>query len=224
MFIPVNEPLISKEAKQNVMKALETNWLSSSGPFVAQFEDAFAKKFGVKHAIAVANGTAALHVALVSLGITSGDEVIVPAFTMAASWMAVMYTGATPIFVDCETETYNIDVNKITEKITSRTKAIMPVHIYGHPCEMDPIIALAKKHSLFVVEDAAEAHGATYNGSLAGTMGDIGCFSFYANKIITTGEGGMIITINDKTAEKCKKIKDLHLSEKRFIHDGLGYS
>ncbi|MCX6785217.1 MAG: DegT/DnrJ/EryC1/StrS family aminotransferase [Candidatus Komeilibacteria bacterium] len=224
MFVPVNEPLLSKEAKANVTQALETGWISSSGSFVKQFEDDFAKRFGVKYAVTVANGTAALHVGLLALGIGVGDEVIVPAFTMAASWMAVMYTGAKPVFVDSERETYNIDVNKIEQKITPKTKAIMPVHIYGQPCAMEQILALAKKHNLFVIEDAAEAHGATYRGQLAGTFGDLGCFSFYANKIITTGEGGMIITNNQDLADKARKFKDLHHSEKRFIHDGLGYN
>ncbi len=224
MFIPVNEPTISEESKKNVISALDSGWISSSGSFVNEFEEKFAERFGIKHAITVTNGTAALHVALLSLGIKEGDEVIVPAFTMAASWMAIMYTGAKPVFVDCELETYNIDTNKIEEKITEKTKAIMPVHIYGHPCDMDPIMNIAKKHNLFVVEDAAEAHGATYNEQLAGTIGDIGCFSFYGNKIITTGEGGMIITNNDLIAKKCRQFKDLHHSETRFIHDGLGYN
>lgn len=224
MFIPVNEPVISKEAKGNVIKALDDNWISSSGSFVKQFEDDFAKIYKVKHAITVANGTAALHVALLSLDIGPGDEVIVPAFTMGASWLAVMYTGAKPVFVDCELDTYNIDVNKIEEKINERTKVIMPVHIYGHPCEMDKIMELAKIYNLYVLEDAAEAHGALYNNKLVGTFGDIGCFSFYANKIITTGEGGMIITNNYSLFEKCLKFKDLHHSAKRFIHDGIGFN
>ncbi len=224
MFIPVNEPLISKEAKENIQKAVDTGWISSSGEFVDQFERDFAKAYGVKHAVSVSNGTAALHVALLSLGVKSGDEVIVPAFTMAASWLAVLYTGATPVFVDCELDTYNIDVHKIEEKITNRTKVIMPVHIYGHPAEMAKIMEIAQRHDLAVVEDAAEAHGALYQGYLAGTMGNVGCFSFYGNKIITTGEGGMIITNDDVLAEKCRRFKDLHHSSKRFIHDGIGYN
>jgi len=224
MFVPVSEPLLSKEAKENVNVALETDWISSSGPFVKEFEEKFAKKFGVNYAVAVANGTAALHVALLALKIGPGDEVIVPAFTMAASWMAVMYTGAKPVFVDCTLDTYNIDVNKIEEKINKNTKAIMSVHIYGHPCKMDEILEIASKYNLFVIEDAAEAHGATYKEQYAGTFGNIGCFSFYANKIITTGEGGMVVTNSDEIAQKCRKFKDLHHSEKRFVHDGLGYN
>lgn len=224
MFIPVNEPIISKEAKDNVLEAINSGWISSAGKYINEFEENFAKLYGVKHAITVSNGTAALHVALLALDIKPGDEVIVPAFTMAASWMSILYTGAKPVFVDCELETYNIDVEQIEKKITKNTKAIMPVHIYGHPCEMNKIIELAKKYNLLIIEDAAEAHGATYEGKLAGTFGDVGCFSFYANKIITSGEGGMIITNSDDIALKCRKIKDLHHSEKRFIHDGIGYN
>lgn len=224
MLIPVNAPVISLEAKKNLADAVESGWISSAGKYLSEFEENFAKIYGVKHAIAVANGTAALHVALMALGIKTGDEVIVPAFTMAASWLAVMYTGAKPVFVDCERETYNIAVDKIVAKITPRTKAIMPVHIYGHPCEMSAIMEIAQRYKLAVIEDAAEAHGATYQGKLAGTFGEIGCFSFYANKIITTGEGGMIITDSLELAEKCRKLKDLHHSATRFIHDGLGYN
>jgi perosamine synthetase len=223
-MIFVNEPLISHDAKRNIKEAVDTGWISSSGKFVTQFEKDFAKTYKVKYAISVANGTAALHVALLALGIGKGDEVIVPAFTMAATWMAVLYTGARPVFVDCELDTFNIDVKQIESKVTSRTKAIMPVHIYGHPCDIETILRLAKKHKLFVIEDAAEAHGARYKTKLAGTFGDIGCFSFYGNKIITTGEGGMIITDDDQLAPRCKKFKDLHHSEKRFIHDGIGYN
>ncbi len=224
MFIPVNEPLLSPEAKANAKDAIDTGWISSSGKYVTQFEADFARIYGVRHAITVANGTAALHVALLSLGIGKGDEVIVPAFTMAASWLAVLYTGATPIFVDCELDTYNIDVTKIEAKITTATKAIMPVHIYGQPCAMSEVLALAQKHGLRVIEDAAEAHGALYEGRRAGTLGDIGCFSFYGNKIITTGEGGMIITNDDALADACRKFKDLHHSSIRFIHSGIGYN
>ncbi|MFH1233607.1 MAG: DegT/DnrJ/EryC1/StrS family aminotransferase [Patescibacteria group bacterium] len=224
MFIPVNEPIISQEAKDNLAEAINSGWISSAGKYLSEFETNFAKIYGVKHAIAVSNGTAALHVALLSLGIKAGDEIIVPAFTMAASWMAVLYTGAKPIFVDCELETYNIDPDKIEKKITAHTKAIMPVHIYGHPCEMNKIMNLAQKYKLMMIEDAAEAHGATYQGKLAGIFGDISCFSFYGNKIITTGEGGIIITNSDTLAEKCRKIKDLHHSAKRFVHDGIGYN
>ena len=224
-MIPVNEPVISQEAKDNVNTALDTGWLSSAGPYVREFEEAFAKYIGVKHAITVNTGTAALHIALLSAGIGEGDEVIVPAFTMAATWLAVIYTGAKPVFVDAEVDTYNIDPKLIEAKITNNTKAIIPVHIYGHPCEMDPILSIAKKHRLLVIEDAAEAHGAEHNGVKVGSIGDINCFSFYANKLLTTGEGGMVTTNDDHLAEEARKYKDLyHSPAKRFIHEQVGYN
>ncbi len=225
MFIPVNEPVISKEAKKNVHQALETGWLSSAGPFVKQFETDFAKYLGVKHGISVVNGTAALHVALLALGIGKGDEVIVPAFTMGSTWLAILYTGATPVFVDCELETFNIDVSKIEKKITNKTKAILPVHLYGHSSDMDAINKIAAKHKLYVIEDAAEAHGGEYKGKRCGSMSNISCFSFYANKIITTGEGGMLLTDDDNIAKEAMKLKDLyHSDKKRFIHEKVGYN
>ena len=224
-MIPVNAPLITKESKNLVAKALEEGWISSAGPYLESFEREFAKYLGVKHAISVSSGTAALHIALLAAGIGEGDEVIVPAFTMAASWMAILYCGAKPVFVDVEPDIYTLDPQLIKSAITPRTKAIMPVHIYGHPADMDPILAIAKEHHLLVIEDAAEAHGATYKGRLTGTLGDINAFSFYANKIITTGEGGMVTTGNDKMADLAKRFKDLsHSQAKRFIHDSLGYN
>lgn len=224
-MIPVNEPVISPEAKANVNQALDTGWLSSAGPLVRQFENDFSRFLGVKHAVTVNTGTAALHVALLACGIGPGDEVIVPAFTMAATWLAVIYTGATPVFVDAEADTYNLDPNLIEAKVTPRTRAIIPVHIYGHPCELDPIMAIAVKHGLKVIEDAAEAHGATYHNRLVGGIGDLGCFSFYANKLLTTGEGGMVVTNDDKLAGLARSFKDLcHSPHKRFIHDRIGYN
>ncbi len=224
-MIPVNAPVITQESKQLVSKALEEGWISSAGPYVEQFEREFATYLGVKHAISVNTGTAALHIALLAAGIGEGDEVIVPAFTMAASWMAVMYCGATPVFVDVEPGIYTIDPSLIEAALTSKTKAIMPVHIYGHPVDMDPILSIAKKHHLIVIEDAAEAHGATYKGKLVGGIGDINAFSFYANKIITTGEGGMVTTNSDELASRARSLKDLsHSKSKRFIHDALGYN
>lgn len=224
-MIPVNSPLITKESKALVAQALSEGWISSAGPYVEQFEHDFAAYSGVKHAISVNTGTAALHIALLAAGIGEGDEVIVPAFTMASSWMAIMYTGAKPVFVDVDPEIYTLDPRQIESAITNKTKAIMPVHIYGHPADMDPILAIAHKHQLIVVEDAAEAHGATYKNKLTGTIGDINAFSFYANKIITTGEGGMIATNNDSLAGLARRLKDLaHSPTKRFIHDELGYN
>lgn len=224
-MIPVNQPVISPEAKRNVMRALDSGWLSSAGPAVREFETEFARYLGVKHAITVSSGTAALHVALLSLGVGRGDEVIVPAFTMGATWMAVMHTGAKPVFVDCELETYNIDPKLIEQKITKRTRAIMPVHIYGHAADMDAINKIARKHKLSVIEDAAEALGGEYRGRKCGTLSDVACFSFYANKIVTAGEGGMIVTNNAKWAREASRFKDLYHSEKkRFIHEKLGYN
>ncbi len=225
MNVPVNEPVITAAAKKYVMEALDSGWVSSAGPFIGKFEKAFAEYIGVKHAVSVTSGTAALHVALLSLGIGPGDEVIIPDFTMIASVFAVIYTGATPVFIDAEPDTYNLNVSLIEQKITKKMKAIMPVHIYGHSVDMDPLLAIAKKHKLFVVEDAAEAHGGLYKGKKCGSMGDIGCFSFYANKIITTGEGGMLVTNDDDIAQKARALKDLaHSPEKRFWHQEIGYN
>lgn len=224
-FVPVNQPIISKAAKDCVIDALDSGWISSAGPYVKKFEEAFADKLGVRHAITVNTGTAALHIALLASGVQRGDEVIVPAFTMAATWLAVLYVGAKPVFVDCEDKTYNINPLLIEEKITSRTKAIIPVHIYGHPAEMTRILNIANKHNLIVIEDAAEAHGAQYENKKCGSMGDINCFSFYANKLVATGEGGMVVTNNDDLAHEARKLKDLYHSEKkRFIHEKMGYN
>ncbi len=225
MQVPVNQPVITDAAKAYVADAMETGWVSSAGPYVEKFETAFAQYIGVKHAVTVTSGTAALHVSLLSLDVGPGDEVIVPDFTMIASVFAIIYTGATPVFVDVDPETYNIDVSLIEKKITKKTKAIMPVHIYGHSVDMEPLLKLAKKHHLPVIEDAAEAHGALYKGKKCGSMGTINCFSFYGNKIVTTGEGGMIVTNDDALAERARRLKDLaHIPEKRFWHDELGYN
>jgi perosamine synthetase len=224
-IIPVNEPVLSGESKKFVKQALDSGWISSSGNFVKEFEEKFASFIGMKYGIAVSSGTAALHVALLSLGIGPGDEVIVPSFTMGATWLAVLYTGAKPVFVDCELDTFNIDIKQIEKKITKRTKVIIPVHIYGHAAEMDTIMKIARKHKLTVLEDAAEACGGEYKDKKCGSFGTINAFSFYANKIITTGEGGMIVTNNEALAIKARQFRDLHHSiTKRFIHDGIGFN
>ncbi len=223
--IPVNAPAISPESKKYVIEALETGWISSAGPFITRFEEEFAAYLGVKHAVTTTSGTTALHLALLTLGIGAGDEVIVPDFTMIASIFAVIYTGAKPVFVDIDPETFCIDPALIEAKITPRTKAIMPVHIYGHACEMDEILAIAKRHGLAVIEDAAEAHGGEYGGRKCGSFGDINCFSFYGNKIITTGEGGMVVTDDDALAARARRLKDLaHSEKKRFWHEEVGYN
>jgi perosamine synthetase len=216
---------LSERSKQLVMQCLETGWLSSAGPFVAQFEREFAAFVGVKHGVAVCNGTAALHTALWAAGVREGDEVIVPAFTMIGSIFSIIHCGAKPVFVDAEPDGFNLDASQLEGLVSSRTRAIMPVHLFGHPCAMDRVRDFAAAHKLAVVEDAAEAHGATFQGKRAGSLGDVGCFSFYANKIITTGEGGMLVTDDAGIAERARAFRDLcHSPEKRFIHTEVGYN
>jgi perosamine synthetase len=224
-MIPVCEPLLLGKELEYVTDCLRTNWISSVGKYVTEFEQRFAEYCGCRYGISTTSGTTALHLALASLGIGKEDEVIVPSFTMAASVFAIIYTGAKPVLVDSEPDTWNMDVTKLEEKITTRTRAIMPVHIYGHPCDMEPIMEIANKHRLYVVEDAAEAHGAEYKGRNVGGIGHIGCFSFYANKIITTGEGGMMLTNDGRVAEKARRLKDQAYSpERRFLHTDVGFN
>ncbi len=195
--IPVNAPLITQAAREYVNQTLDAGWLSSAGPMVERFERAFAQAIGVRHAVSCNSGTSALHLALAALGIGPGDEVIVPDFTMIASACAVLYTGATPVFVDVEADICTLDPNLVAAAITPRTRAILAVHIYGHSADMDALAALADARGLWLVEDAAEAHGARYRGRACGALGDIAAFSFYGNKIISTGEGGMLTTDDD---------------------------
>ena len=224
-MIPVCEPLLSGREEQYVLDCLKTNWISSLGKYINEFEQKFAQYCGVNYGVGTTNGTTALHLALVSLGIGRGDEVIVPTFTMIAPVFAILYTGAKPVLVDCESETWNMDVTQIERKVTPNTRAIMPVHMYGHPCDMDPILEIAREYHLYVIEDAAEAHGAEYKRKKVGGIADIGCFSFYANKIITTGEGGMIVTNKEEVAEKARRLKDQAYSlQKRFLHTELGFN
>ncbi len=224
-MIRVCEPSLSDVERKHVQEALEHNWLSSIAPPVAQFEEAFAKRFGTKHALAVNSGGSALFLALWTLGTRAGDEVIVPTFTMVATAGAVTQCGATPVFVDCDPDTGNIDVAKIEEKITPLTRAIVPVHIYGHPCDMDPILTLARDYRLSVVEDAAESHGALYKGKPVGSLGDASCFSFYANKIMTTGEGGMILTDDDKLTTSLRHCRAYDFDDARhFWHKRLAWN
>ena len=224
-MINVCEPSLSDLEKRYVQEALDRNWLSSIAPPVRLFEDAFATRWNVKHAVAVNSGGSALLLALWSLGVRPGDEVIMPAFTMVATAGAVTQCGATPVFVDSEPGTGNIDVSLIEEKISRRTKMILPVHIYGHPCDMDPIRQLARDYGLLLVEDAAEAHGALYRGRPVGTLGNAGCFSFYANKIITSGEGGMIVTDDDQLAHRVRHARAYDFDEARhFWHKSLAWN
>jgi perosamine synthetase len=226
-LIPVCEPLYLGKEEKYVRDAVHSRWISSAGEYIGKFEEKFSGYCGTKFGVATTSGTAALHLALLAIGIKEEDEVVIPDFTMAAVLFAVLYCQAKPVFVDVERDTWNIDLSKIEEKITRKTKAIVPVHTYGHPAGMGHIMKLARKYNLFVIEDAAEAHGAQYLGKKCGSIGDIGCFSFYSNKIITTGEGGMVVTSDKKLADRCRYYKNLcfSLSGKRnYIHNDLGFN
>jgi perosamine synthetase len=224
-MIPVNEPLLNGNEKKYLNECIDTGWISSEGPFIKKFEEEFSQLHQRKHGIAVCNGTAALEIGIEALGLRKGDEVIMPSFTIISCASAIVKCGAIPILVDADPVTWNMDVTQIGSKITSKTKAIMVVHIYGLPVDMDPVITLAKQHDLKIIEDAAEAHGQTYRGKPCGSFGDISIFSFYPNKLITTGEGGMVLTDNDALAEKCRSLRNLcFLPQKRFVHEELGYN
>ena len=225
VYLPVAEPSFGEKELLYTSECVLTGWISSAGKFVTRFEEVFTDFCGTRYAIATSNGTAALHLALLALDIGPGDEVIVPTLTFIATANAVTYTGARPVFVDSESETWNIDPDLIEEAITPRTKAIIPVHLYGHPANMDPILEIAARYGLAVIEDAAEAHGARYKGRRVGGIGDIGVFSFYGNKIITTGEGGMVVTNRADLAEKVRTLRDHGMSpERRYWHPVLGYN
>ena len=226
MFVPVSKPLLDKEEQTRVIDAITSGNISSfQGGYIVEYEKKFSEFVGTKHAIAVSSGTAALHLAVLALGLKEGDEIIVPTMTMMSSIFAPLYERLVPVPIDIDEKTYNMDVNLIEAKITPKTKAIMVVHLYGHPVDMDPIMELAKKYNLFVIEDAAEAHGAKYNGKMVGGIGHIGCFSSYANKIITTGEGGMVTTDNDEYAEKIRNIKSLSFGKvHKLMHQSIGYN
>jgi perosamine synthetase len=224
-ILPVCEPTLGGNESQYVLDCLTTNWISSAGKYISLFEEAFSCKAGCNSGIACVSGTAALHLIMAALGLEPGDEVIIPTFTMIATAFAVSYTGARPVFVDSERRTWNMDIDQIEAKITDRTKAIVVVHTYGHPVDMDAVLEIARRHNVYVVEDAAEAHGAEYKGRLAGSLADAAAFSFYANKIITTGEGGMVTTNNTRLAETVRTLRDHAFSKERhFWHKYIGYS
>jgi perosamine synthetase len=224
-MIPVNEPLLDGNEAEYVAECIRTAWISSAGKFIEEFERAWADYCGMEHGIAVSNGTTALQVAVDCLDLEPGDEVIMPTFTIISCAMAVVVHGGVPVLVDSDPRTWCMDVGQVEAKITPRTRAIMPVHMYGHPVDMDPLFELAEKHGLKIIEDAAEVHGADYKGRKCGGLGDISTFSFYANKIITTGEGGMVLTSDDELAEKARRIRNLcFLPERRFLHKRLGYN
>lgn len=224
-MIPVAEPDLGQEELDNVIKVIKSSWISSKGKFITEFEQQFAKYCQVNYGVSVCNGTAALHLALETLNVKKSDEVIVPALTFISVANAVTYTGAKPVFVDSHPGYWCINPEKIEEKITKETKAIIPVHLYGHPCHMDLIMDIAKIHNLWVIEDCAEGHGAEYEGRKIGSFGDISCFSFYGNKIITTGEGGMCLTNNKKLAEKMKVLRNQGMNlNKKYWHDFIGFN
>ncbi|HBE43972.1 MAG TPA: aminotransferase DegT [Deltaproteobacteria bacterium] len=233
-MILVNEPKLGERELEYVSECLRTGWISSAGRFIEEFEERWAAYCGRRYGVAVSNGTVALQVAVACLGMEPGDEVIMPTFTIISCALAVIYNGGVPVLVDSDPGTWTIDVNQIADRITPRTKAIMPVHIYGHPVDMDPLLDLADKHGLAIIEDAAEAHGAEYlSGRYSpdsrwrrcGNFGTLSCFSFYANKLITTGEGGMVLTDDPKLAGEARSLRNLcFLPERRFYHEELGYN
>lgn len=224
-MIPVNEPLLDGNEKQYLIDCIDSGWISSEGPFVKEFEERFAALVGRRHGIAVCNGTAALEAAVAALGIGPGDEVIMPSFTIISCAAAVVRAGATPVVVDSDPFTWNMDVDLIEKRITPATRAIMAVHIYGLPVNMEPLLALATRHGLKVIEDAAEAHGLTCGGRPCGSFGDLSTFSFYPNKHVTTGEGGIIVTDDVLLAERCRSLRNLCFqNKKRFVHEELGFN
>jgi perosamine synthetase len=233
-MIPVNAPLLGETDMANVVECVRSGWISSSGRFIDEFEQRWAAYCGKRHGIAVSNGTTALQLAVAYLDLKAGDEVIMPTFTIISCALAVVASGGVPVLVDSDPDTWCMDVAQVGKKITSRTRAIMPVHIYGHPVDMDPLLELAEKHSLAIIEDAAESHGAEYLSGRGtdrpawrrcGSFGTLSCFSFYANKLITTGEGGMVLTDDPKLAERVRAMRNLcFLPERRFYHEEIGFN
>jgi perosamine synthetase len=224
-YIPVYQPTLSGNEKVYVNQCIDSSWISSKGQFVERFEKEFSEFIEAPYATTVSNGTVALHLALLALGVGYGDEVLVPTLTYIATVNAIAMVGATPVFVDSLSDTWNIDPTLIEAKITAKTKAIMVVHLYGAPCEMNAITSICQKHKLFLIEDAAEAFGSKYKGKFVGTFGDISTFSFFGNKTITTGEGGMVVTKTKNLYDKCTYLKSQAVSkEKEYWHDEVGYN
>jgi len=224
-FVPVNEPLLLGNEADYLKECIETGWISSEGSFVKRFEEGVAARVGRQHGVAVCNGTAALEVAVAALGLGPGDEVILPTFTIISCAAAIVRAGATPVVVDADPATWNLDVAQLETRITPRTRAIMVVHIYGLPVEMDAVQAIATRHNLAIIEDAAEMHGQTYRGKPCGSFGDISTLSFYANKHITTGEGGMVLTDDPVLADRCRSLRNLCFQpQQRFVHEDLGWN
>lgn len=224
-MIPVNQPTLDGREREYLIECIDSGWISSEGPFVARFEAEFAVRVGRRHGIAVCNGTGALDAAVAALDIGSGDEVILPTFTIISCITQIIRCGATPVLVDSDPVTWNMDVSKVESRITARTKAIMVVHIYGLPVDIEPLLQIAGRHGLKVIEDAAEMHGQEYRGRPCGSFGDLSTFSFYPNKHITTGEGGMIVTDSDALAERCRSLRNLCFQAgRRFRHEELGWN
>lgn len=233
-MIPVNEPVIGEREIEYVMDCLRTGWISSAGTYIERFEREWAAYCGRRYGVAMCNGSVALQAAVAALKLKPGDEVIMPTFTIISCASAIIYNGGVPVLVDSDPRTWCMDVDQIEDKITPRTRAIMPVHIYGHPVDMDPVMKLAQEHDLAVIEDAAEAHGAEYltgrntsqpTWKRCGSFGDMSCFSFYANKLITTGEGGMVLTDNPDLAERLQSLRNLCFQpQRRFYHEELGFN
>jgi len=222
---PVYQPFLNGNEKKYVNECLDSTWISSKGKFISEFEDAFKSYIGARHAATVSNGTVAIHLALLALGIRPEAEVIVPTLTYIASVNAIAYTGATPVFCDSLEKTWQMDPEDVRRKITPRTRAILAVHLYGQPCEMDELVKIAREHDLFLVEDCAEAFGTLYRGRHVGTFGDIGTFSFFGNKTITTGEGGMVVTNDDTLHDRMTHFKGQGLAKYReYWHDVIGYN
>lgn len=223
-MIPVWEPVLDGNEERYVLDCLETNWISSLGDYIRRFEELMAGYCGVPHGVACSSCTTALHMTLVALGIGPGDEVIVPDFTLIVSANTVVQAGARPVLVDADAKTWCIDPARIEEKITPRTRAIMAVHMYGHPCDMDAIGKIAARHGLRVIEDCAEAHGAEVGGRRVGSFGDAACFSFYGNKILTTGEGGMVLCRDGELAARLRLLRDQGFENPRFVHRVMGFN
>ncbi|HEV8370752.1 MAG TPA: DegT/DnrJ/EryC1/StrS family aminotransferase [Pyrinomonadaceae bacterium] len=224
-LIPVNEPLLNEQTRRYVDECIATGWVSSEGRFITAFEESWAHYCAMNYGVAVSSGTTALELAVSCLELDPGDEVIMPTFTIISCALAILRAGLKPVLVDSDPRTWCLDVKAVAEKVTSRTRAIMPVHMYGHPAEMDPLLDLANKYDLFIIEDAAESHGAKYRGRIVGGIGDLSCFSFYANKIITTGEGGMVLAKRPEHSERLRSLRNLCFRpERRFHHTHAGHN
>lgn len=224
-FIPVSEPLIGDNVLPLVRECVETGWISSEGRFIPEFERKWAEFCGVEYGVAVSNGTTALQVAVAALKLEPGSEIIMPAYTIISCAIAIIEAGCVPVLVDCEPDTWCMNLDEVEAKITARTRAVMPVHMFGHPVDMRRLMQLAAKHRLFVVEDAAESHGAEVEGRRVGGIGNMGCFSFYANKIITTGEGGMVVTNDREFADRLRSLRNLGFrKDRRFLHTEIGHN